>query len=146
MEISSHVNGCVCWLWWSLCPKYIHSFPNKYSKKLNSCEFFLIFYNNMFLCASAIQCLMWQGKMKIPQFGVKMKSHKLVGHKTNLPNRHILFDKHNVSKNYLTPSIKWLGDFVKKKKKNLHWSFSWQSKDLEIWGVSLLCELSGVLL
>lgn len=31
-------------------------------KILNGCEFFLIFYNNMFLCASAIQCFMWQRK------------------------------------------------------------------------------------
>lgn len=76
-------------------------------KILNRYEFFLIFYNNMFLCASAIQCFMWQKRqVKIPQFGVKTKGHKFVDHKINLPSRHILFDRHNVSKNCLTPNVK----------------------------------------
>lgn len=43
--------------------------------------------------------------MKIPQFEVKMKGPKLVDHKMNRPSWCMLFDKHNISKNYLTSSV-----------------------------------------
>lgn len=89
------------------------SFPNKYSKNKQLWVFpyfFIIcFYVHLPFHVSHGR----ERQMKIPQFGVKMKDHKLIDHKTNLPSRYILFDKHNVSKNYLTPSIKWLGNFVK---------------------------------